>query len=187
MTMVCSSFINRVFCTFTKGRHNRCLGFMPVCMHMDWLWERSKSVWSLVFFLQWSRREVCTQACWFCAQAAQNWGRCISKLFISFSFRLQWHKTHQCLGTNHHQSFVSLFFSNLHYHSWIVCAPDLWQLDHQTFVSIRYIYLALYILIMLILSKYLLIIFDMVADMDKYFAEDFTHSTPHCRFSKGVI
>jgi hypothetical protein len=48
------------------------------------------------------------------------------------------------------------------------------------------VYLALYILIMLILSKYLLIIFDMVADMDKYFAEDFTHSTPHCWFSKGV-
>jgi hypothetical protein len=86
MTMVCSSFINRVFCTFTKDRHNRCLGFMPVCMHMDWLWEWSKSVWSWVFFLQWPRREVCTQARWFCAQAAQNWGHCISKLFFSLFF-----------------------------------------------------------------------------------------------------
>ncbi len=24
-------------------------------------------------------------------------------------------------------------------------------------------------------------------DLDKYFAEDFTHSTPHCWFSKGVM
>jgi hypothetical protein len=34
-TMVCSSFINRVFCTFTKDRHNRCLGCQYVCTWID--------------------------------------------------------------------------------------------------------------------------------------------------------
>ncbi len=78
----------------------------------------------------------------------------VSCLSLSL-FRLQWHKTHQCLGTNHHWSFVSLFFSNLHYHSRIVCAPDLWQLDHQTFVSIRYILLFIFWLCWSCLSIYL--------------------------------
>jgi hypothetical protein len=78
----------------------------------------------------------------------------VSCLSLSL-FHLQWHKTHQCLGTNHHWSFVSCFFSNLHYHSWIVCAPDLWQLDHQTFVSIRYILLFIFWLCWSCLSIYL--------------------------------